>query len=297
VTLGPRQVAHRTHAATAVYFVQKGALDRRQFEGMLAVLESRAGRCDTGATIEPHWVALSERMTGRSPWDALVQTFEGPIKGVEAAKRFRASEHGVTNILAWRPYTAYTVAGIQYVVDLFNPANELEMSYAGAGETVVALLLRELDFGGVQYRLVENEAFYEIVREIADILDPEFVRGTYSMFPVLMAYEDGRLDPKRRPWELLFPLSVLSKPTDLVFAVEPTKSRTTNDSLALLWTLLTDPKVRELPIARLFKRVEIWDEGRVLVQVGGGLESVLRDEYVEAARTLGMTAVQELVVA
>jgi hypothetical protein len=59
--------------------------------------------------------------------------------------------------------------------------------------------------------------------------------------------------------------------------------------------MLASPRFRGLPLARLFKKVEVWDENRILVQVWNGLESVLRDEYGEAARTLGMSAVQELV--
>ena len=285
---------HRLPANPSVFFPLSGELKRKAFERIMGVLDRQAGRRDTTATAAEHWSALEERNTGSKRWDRLVARYSGPTESKEDGIRQRASFHNVGNVLAQRPYTAHTVEGIQYVVDLFNPANELEMPYAGAGETVVALLLRELEFGTVQYRLVQNAPFYRIVREIAEILEPECVRGTYSMFPILVAYLEGRLNPKR-PWELLFPLSVLTKPAALAPSADLSTCRTTNDSLALLWPMLASPRFRGLPLARLFKKVEVWDENRILVQVWNGLESVLRDEYGEAARTLGMSAVQELV--
>jgi hypothetical protein len=70
--------------------------------------------------------------------------------------------------------------------------------------------------------------------------------------------------------------------------------RTTNDGLALLWPILTNARFMETPMGRLFKRVDVWDPKRVLVQLSTGITAALGPEYAEAARVLGMKAAQEL---
>jgi hypothetical protein len=80
-------------------------------------------------------------------------------------------------------------------------------------------------------------------------------------------YLEGRLSPQQTPWDLLFGLSVL------------------------------DRRREELPagLSAYCAKLESWPGDRTLVQVLPGFSARLADEYVQAARLLGLTAVQELV--
>jgi hypothetical protein len=271
----------------------RGELERDSFAAALEALHRRAGRSDTSCGIDDHWAAFRERKEGRSRWDAVVPPHRGPTGDAEGLLQWKRSLFSVPNILTRRPYTAYSFGGIQYVIDLFNPANELGIPYAGAGETVIALLLHEAEHGNVQKRLAQNDVFHSALRELDGILAPEHICGTHSMFSVLQAYGDGRLDPKNRPWELLYQLTLLHQPVESELSPSG-MHRTTNDGLALLWPILTNARFMETPMGRLFKRVDVWDPKRVLVQLSTGITAALGPEYAEAARVLGMKAAQEL---
>jgi hypothetical protein len=259
----PDDLRHVLHLAPAVFFVLRSELTRSQFDQLTRELD-RAGSADSVATVEDHWKALQERMKGFRRWDKLTLRYTGPLDGGENMRRYVNSLHSVQNIITQRSYTAYTIDGVQYVVDVFNPANELELPYARAGEAVLALLL---DNSIVRDRLDTVESFYAIVRRFDSILQPEYVRGTYSMAAVAFAYMENRIPVSTRPWELLFPLSVLSR----------------------------EHIPKALDLQSLFTRVESWAEERVLLQVMKGFDSALWPAYVRAARALNMTAVQEIV--
>jgi hypothetical protein len=197
----------------------------------------------------------------------------------------QTSSQTVQNILRMRPFMGYAIEGIRYTFDWFNPSNELEMPYEGAGEPVLALLFQSADPpalgpGRIRDRLVENRAFYEVIQDIDGILRPRHVCGTYSLMSVLCAYLEGRADPAHRPWEFLFPLHVLQgSPIRLTM-----QTRFYGESIGMMkdrsWTLA---------------RVEEWSEGRVLVQIRRGIDQDIAPEYFAVAKALEMIPVQQLV--
>jgi hypothetical protein len=256
---------HVLHLSPAVYFVQKQPLTRARFDDLLAVFSRVAGKSDTAATPDQHWAALQERIEGRSRWDRLVPRDTGP-DDTHAGKRRRAAMHTTANILQHRPYTAFTVDDVQYVIDVFNPGNELDLPYAGAGEPVLALLLDSKTRGLVRGGLDGIDSFFTTLRAVGDVVEPEYVCGTYSMADVAFAYLGGTLKPSVRPWGFLYPLTLVPRPSQ------------------------DDDALR-----RLFMRVESWSRDRRLLQVYKGLDATVLPNYALAARALNMTAIQELV--
>ena len=268
--------------AQAVYFVLRQPLEKGTFLWVLRALEARAGRSDADSTPQDHWEALQKRMTGRNRWDTLAPPYTGPLRTGEDGRRKAAAQQTVRNIQRLRRYSGYTIQGLQYTVDLFNPGNELEAPYAGAGEPVFALLLQGLEPepGPISLHLAENSTFYEILKDLDGILHPEYVCGTYSMMSVLCAYLDGRIDPTYRPWEFLFPLHVLKDP-----AIPLTSETRISGRLV---GMLPGKEVK-------LAKVEDWSGGRVLIQTRPGLDAVIAWEYFAVAKALGMTPVQQLV--
>jgi hypothetical protein len=188
------------------------------------------------ASHEPIWDAVNNRLAGTSRRDTLVWSYYGEGRTGEDPVALRESFHSVDNILSRRPFTAYSVESITYVVDVFNPADELEIGYAGAGETVLSLLLKERERGAVRQHLSINRSFHEIVAAIHETLSAEYVCGTWSMAPVILAYWEKRLSLATRPWDRLYPLTLLRRPTELSASESRERqSKTSNDSLALLW--------------------------------------------------------------
>jgi hypothetical protein len=282
-----KSLAHVLHHSAAVYFVLNRIPQRDVFLWALAALRARAGPEGASGDPEEHWRAIESRLTGESRWDRLVKRPDDAVSMVERAIRRRATDQTVTNILRVRPFTSYTIDGLRYTVDVFNPANELEMSYQAAGEAVVALLFESTDPPSVgpartQDRLVENRAFYEILKDLDGILQPEHVCGTEAntMMSVLWAYLDGRVGPSYRLWEFLFPLHVLKDPP-----IEFTGETRISGRLA---GMLPDKEVK-------LAKVEDWGDGRVLIQTRAGLDAVISWEYFAVAKALGMTPVQQLV--
>ncbi len=268
--------------AQAAFFVLRRSLDRDVFLWVLESLRSRAGGDSVVGDAEQHWRATEVRLAGKSRWDLVVELPEATLQGIDLMRRSRACVQSVSNILRARPFTGYTIAGLQYTVDVFNPANELEMPYAGAGEPVLALLIRGLgpEPGPIALGLARNASFYEILKDLDGILQPERVCGTYSMMSVLCAYLEGRVAPERRPWDFLFPLHVLKDPP---IALTP-ETRISGRSVGML-------PGKEVKLAK----VEDWGGGRVLIQVSPGLDSAISWEYFAVAKALGMTCVQQLV--
>ena len=244
----------------AVYFVLREPLRRDQFDRISGLLETHAGGA-SGGSVDQHWTRLQERLTGRQPrWSVLVPAYDGPMKTAEDGARLRASWHNVSNIVASRGYRSHSVDGITYTLDYFNPGNELQLDYRGAGEHVLTLVLQGGETippgtGGVdlQRGLNRIDSFFEIVRWVDRILEPLSIVGTNSLGSVLMAYREGRIDPGVRPWEFFYPLAVLPLPENL-------------DLKALGGTLpLVIPGVKLLPRTFTLGRVEGWSGGRVMV--------------------------------
>ena len=280
-----KSLAHVLHHSPAVYFVLRKPPDKDVFLWALAALRARAGSGGASGAPEEHWRAIELRWTGESRWDRLVRTPDDALGMVERAIERRTTDQTVTNILRVRPFTGYTVNGLRYTLDLFNPANELEIPYEAAGEAVVALLFESTDppaIGPVRTRdrLVENLVFYEILKDLDGILQPEHVCGTYSMMAMLLAYLEGRVDPRYRPWEFLFPLQVLKDPPIPLTA----ETRISGRLVGML-------SGKEVDLAK----VEDWGGGRVLLQTRPGLEASISWEYFAVAKALGMTPVQQLV--
>lgn len=271
----------------AVYFVLKSALERESFMWVLRSLESRAGRRETEATPEDHWAAIQDRVAGRSRWDSVAPTYSGPlpIRSLDDARRLDAGRQTVENILRLRPFAGFMIEHIRYTVDVFNPASELGIPYAGAGEPVIALLFQSADPPAhgparIRDRLAENQSFYEVLRDLDGILRPECVCGTYSLMSVLCAYREGRADSGRRPWGFLFPLHVLQSPPIRLSK----ETRFDGGSIGMM-------KGRYWNLAR----VEEWSEERVLIQIRRGLDQGIAPEYFAVAKALGMIPVQQLV--
>jgi hypothetical protein len=208
-----------------------------------------------------------------------------PMGGVEALRWSQTHAQTVTNVVRLRPYVGYSIEGIHYTIDVFNPRGELGVAYTGAGETVVVLMMQSADPPAVgprriRDRLVENGAFYEILKDIDGILSPRAVRGTYSLLSVLMAYVEGRLGLHWRPWDLLFPLHVLEKPPANLTTKTPFPGGPVG--------MMAD---RECTLAK----VDDWSRGRALIQVRPGLDQDVAWEYFAVAKGLGMVPVQQLV--
>lgn len=281
-----KDLAHVLHQGAAIYFVLRPLLQRASFLWALRALESRAERRLTPVAAEDHWQTIEERMTGSSRWDAVVPRYRGPLKTGEDLRKKAATTQDLDNMLRARPFTGYAVQGISYTLDVFNPANELEMPYAHAGESVVVLLMRGMDSLSasgpaiIRDRLVENASFYEILRDLDGILQPEYVCGTHSIMTMMFAYNQDRVDPKRRPWEFLYPLYVLNRPPI------PLSAET-----RISGTLVGMQPGKEVRLAK----VEDWGHGRVLIQTRPGLDAHLAWEYFAVAKALGMIAEQQLV--
>jgi hypothetical protein len=282
-----KDLAHVLHHSPAVYFVLKRVLEKDLFFWALAALKARAGTEGASGAPEEHWRALELRQTGESRWDRLVKRPDDALSMVERAVRKRATDQTVTNILRERPFTSYVIDGLRYTVDVFNPANELQMPYQSAGEAVVALLFESTEPpsvgpAGTRDRLVENGAFYEILKDLDGIFQSEYVCGTEAntMMSLLSAYLVGRVDSSYRPWEFLFQLHVLRDPP-----IEITEEMRISGGLV---GMLPGREVKPA-------KVEDWGDDRVLIQTRAGLDSVISWEYFAVAKALGMTPVQQLV--
>lgn len=266
-----------------VYFVLREPLARESFMGALRVLERRAEASETSASWEDHWREIQERIAGRSRWDVVAPPIpREELDSLEGRSRARATRQTVENVLRLRKYTGFAAEGLRYTLDVFNPNGEIEVPYEGAGEAVVALLMQGLEPepGPIALRLSENQAFYELLKDLDAVMNPEHVCGTYSLMSPLAAYLEGRVDPAWRPWDFLFPLHVLRWP-----GTQLTKETLFHGgSIGMM-------KDRAWAVAR----ADEWSHGRVLVQVRNGLDRQLSGEYFAVAKALGMIPVQQLV--
>jgi hypothetical protein len=180
----------------------------------------------------------------------------------------RASNNCVENIVARRGFGSWLIDGIGYTIDCFNPADELELGYRGAGEPVLALPIGG-DYQGIRDHLGDKPSFYTIIQGVADIVRPRCVVAASDMSNVTLAIAEGRLSRSFSPWDFLFPVTVRRR----------------------------DPAWPDLAtLRRLFYRVERWEDDRVLLQVRVGLDEMdIGQDYPAAAEPLGLVATQELI--
>jgi hypothetical protein len=277
-----------------LYFVLQAPLIAEQFFDALSVLARHGAERRTVATTEDHWAALQARARGERAWQAIAPRIPNPATP-EALREQYLRQNGVENLLRLQPYTAWSAAGIQYVFDWFNPANELGVPYRDHEAPVLVLRLREESFGTVQNELAGNETFYAIVADLYRLLQPRVVCGTYSMFRPIWAYVQNQLPLDLSPWELFYQFSILRRPTELPPNVAREKgARTTNDSLALLWPVFRDPRFPRAPLSQRFAKVLPIDADSLLLQVRRGIDAFVDDAEAEIGRMLGMRPVQDL---
>jgi hypothetical protein len=266
---------HDLYKGPCVLITLADELNRQMFWSVLDAIETESGSRG-GASRDKHWTALEDRIRGASSWSSVIPPFERAPKPEERAA-WLESVQTFESILAKRPYTSYIVDGIQYAVDVFNPRNELGLSYVGAGEPVLMLLLGESTMDPRQQfqvlpirdRLGEIESFYRIVSRLVELLDPNDVCGGAHLSRVVQAYHSGGLSPNTRPWDLLWTLS----------SVRP-------------------EEIAGIPEAQLrsafSKIIDVGMPRRKLFQVVPRFDSVMSREYATAARLLGRVAVTEV---
>jgi hypothetical protein len=254
--------------SAAIFFVLSKDLPREGFDSLINKLQSRAGIQVSAEKKDKYWQTLEERIEGKLRWDRVVPLALPREGNIDEQVAFSLSQHNVPNMLRRLPFLGFTIDSITYVIDVFNPKNELDVEYAGAGESVVALLLHETERGKVTDDLRNNLQFYSILREFDEVLAPRIILGMNSsaLATWVSAYLQGRVPAAVSSWSFLFPLTVIPLPKP----------------------------VGDVALARYFKRFEHWKDGRVLLQVKEGLDHTLSRAYADAAKVLQMKAIQEL---
>lgn len=259
-----------------MFLVREQAFTRAELEGALEAVAEVTGPPSSGASLAEYADALEQRLAGESRWDTLVPRYQGPTDSGEGLRARNQTLHTSTNILRSRRYAQFERDDVGYVVDAFNPRNELGLTYVGAGEPVLVLLLSDLAFPrvrtnlAVRDRLVEVDSFYRTLEALISSVAPDRVSGGTYLVRVIMAYRDERrrLPIEARPWDLLWTLNV--------------------------WRS-SAVKMQDLERARPYvtKMTKLGGD-RVLLQVRPGLNQRMDDEYVLAAREIGVTAVTEV---
>lgn len=250
-----------------VLFVLPRELDRQQFEACLQIVSAKSTREVGPQELETYWSALQVRIRGDSRWDRVSPPVV-PNSSDDWLRRRHLSENTVDNIPLKRPYIQFRSSGLKYVLDVWNPRNELGVDYPGAGEPVLALVLGEETVGDIQDRLADNHDFYDILRSIARVCDARNLVGmnAANLFCLVRAYFLNAIDAKTDPWSFLFPLQVMR----------------------------LQKNVGNVALGRYFKKVQDWGDGRLLLQVKSGIDYTINRQNADAAKLLGMRAVQEL---
>jgi hypothetical protein len=259
---------HVIQQAPGLYFVLPDALDRSATMDALKLLRAVGGSATPDSALERHWHALVRRSSGTARWDVVSPRYTGSDESPDGMREVHRRAPFFRNIVELREYTCFTASDIDYTLDLFNPANELDLPYHGAGETVVALLLGAGTPRTTQVGLIDNQDFYRIVRGLHDIFGPTHLCGIHSLASIVIAFDEGRVGSSTSPWDFLYPITVV----------------TARESF---------PPMLELQ--RLFSRVDRWPDERLFLQVRKGLDAVMAPEYVAAGRAVGMVPVQEVV--
>jgi hypothetical protein len=257
-------INHCLFGGILIFMVMPRELERGQFEKCVGRLQKKAKVQLSNDAVVAYWHAIEERMTGMARWDRFCPMID---REQDFVGHFR-SQNDIDNIHLKKAYPVFSISGIKYLIDVFNPRNELGIQYPGAGQPVLALLMKEESYGNIFDRLAENAEFYEIVRELSSICEAERIVGmnSGSLATLMRAYYENRIDRTTDPWSFLFPLNVmkLSKP------------------------------IGDIALKRYFKKIEDWGDGRLLLQVKPGIDFTLNRQNADAAKLLGMVAVQDL---
>lgn len=155
------RLSHLLFRDGAVFFINRTQFQRPQFDSLVQVLQSKAEVDLESSRRELYWRALEERLEGSARWDTICP-FVPVSQDIESQKLYRSSQFTVANILRERPHVGFTVEKICYVIEVFNPRDELGLGYAGAGEPIVALLLKETQFGSVRFSTGSRKAPHSI---------------------------------------------------------------------------------------------------------------------------------------
>jgi hypothetical protein len=261
MNIDPEDIKHWVQQAPVVLFGARQELDEDRFLRAVDFLLERAERGDTDANRNDHWRAIERRLRGRDRWDAIVPRFAGDFSTGENIRKHIDSQHSAANILKHRPYTAATINGLQFVLDVFDPAGELGIPYKDAGEPVLALLMKGTTRLATHDELTSNEPFYEVIAGLDAIVDAHHVIGNFSMVNTMMAYNDGSLSPMLSIWDLLYQLVTVQA---------------------------IDAPPRAV-LEGLFERVDAFPGNRLLLQLTKGFDFIVRDKYAVAANLLHLT--------
>jgi len=279
-----------------VFFILEGELGEAQFRRVWSAVCMVTGN-ETATDSGSFWLALERRRTERLPWSKLVPRPPIVARSPEEGRTVRETFHVIANIERVRGYPSVVAEGTRFSFDWFNPGGELELGYVGEGNPVLMLLVERDNAGGLVHELAAFDLFWNVLREVSRILLPRSVCGTWSIASYALAQNEGKAELKS-PWDYMFPVQLLTKPRHLSDRERLATGHdwtSTNDSLLLLWPILQSPQFRKAPMSRWFGRLDVWDENKVMVLVSPGLDGVIRPEYREAARALGMTSIVELI--
>lgn len=265
--LSDEDLCHCLFADCGIYFPLARDFGFEDFTALLRILRGNASLDLSPEQEARYWETLQQRMEGKSRWDQIAPRIIPKDDDLNSQRQYGLSRHTVKNILRQRTYVGFTIDSITYVIDVFNPRNELGLEYVGAGEPVIALLLGEVQWGTVQMHLIKNEQFYSILREVTEALNPRIAFGMNpaTLATLMMAYNRKQADSAVSPWSFFFPLSVMELPKH----------------------------VGDVALKRYFKRFEHWDRERVLLQVNDGLDAYLSTRSADAAKLLGMKDILE----
>lgn len=227
------------------------------------VFEQNGAAALSQSDVEQQWLSLTKRAS--EPWEAIEAPFtDRPGTVADWGLRHRRSAHSLENVALRRNYRVYRCGDVEWLVDLFNPDNELGMSYAGAGEPVVLLWFTILGPVNTPF----PQSFYEVLAGVDAVLSPRAVIGTRSIFGVMWAHHEKRLPGEHAPWDLLHPLNVVHR---------------------------SDCQSSDADLAAAFAVVKPWPGNRLLLQ----LDTTFRPEFRvgqtrSAARLVGRVAADEV---
>jgi len=258
---------HCLFNGVGIYFQLPKGMSRPEFACILKVLAEKGTLVLRDEVVESYWRGLQQRMEGNARWDMIAPRID-PQDDRSKMRAAYLSQNRIENIVEKRPYVAFTINGITYLVEVFNPQNELCITYHGAGEPVVVLMMRGEKFETLNQKLFENPDFYSIIREIAAILSPRKIVGmtSASVARLIRSYREGKVDPATNPWSFLEQFQVMRLPKP----------------------------VGDVTLNRYFKKFERWEDGWVLLQVKEGIDFIVEQRCFDAAKVLDMTAIEEL---
>jgi hypothetical protein len=253
--------SHNLFNAPAVYFVLPEPIDNQLFDSVVSVLSTASGQSVSRPDVERHWDVMVERLAGRSRWETVM-----PIAGVSASDpariaKLQAADQSFRNIVTNRPYLVFVLDGLRFTIDVFNPADELELPGWPTGGSVLALLFSPTpERGRSTIRgLSSSEPFYTLLLALDSALNPARVCGTFSLASQVQALCEGRMRSADTFWEVLHPLTVVPHRQDM-----------------------SSPAFSMCAVAKA------WPRDRILLQVMPGFDPVMSERYERVASLLDL---------